>query len=97
MKDNSNAVASMLRKDAALLIAFLVVVVGICCFVLFQVLAIIDSSAVKTLILSVFVIAMLVLGGAMAWVLRHLSKNKEEVYGEDLYYQELIRKQKEGK
>ena len=97
MKDNSKAIAGMLRKDSILLIAFMVVAVGICCFVLIQTLAITESSAVKTLLAAVFVITMLVLGGSMAWVTRHLSKNKDEVYGEDLYYLDLIRKQKEGK
>lgn len=96
MKDNSKAIAAMLRKDTVLLLAFMVVAVGICCFVLFQTFAIVESGAVKTLLAVVFVVTMLVLGGSMAWVTRHLRKNKDEVYGEDLYYQDLIRKQKEG-
>ena len=97
MKDNSKAIAGMLRMDTVLLAAFMLVAVGICCFVLFQTLAIVESSAIKTLLATVFVITMLVLGGSIAWVSRHLRKNKDEVYGEYLYYQDLIRKQKEGK
>ena len=97
MKDNSKAIASMLLKDTILLVVFLVVALGISCFVLFQTLAIVESGAVKALIVGVFTVTMLVLGGAMAWVTMHLRKNKDEVYGEDLYYQDLIRKQKEGK
>lgn len=97
MKDNSKAVAGMLSKDTILLIVFLVAALGISCFVLFQTLAIVDSSAVKTLLIVVFTVTMAAMAGSMAWVMLHLRKNKDEVYGEDLYYQELIRQQKEGR
>lgn len=97
MKDNSKAIASMLHKDTLLIVAFLIGVVGISCFVLFQTLAIVESGSVKALIVGVFAVTMLVLGSAMAWVTMHLRKNKDEVYGEDLYYQDLIRQQKEGR
>ena len=97
MKDNSKAVAGMLFKDVILLAVFLLAALGINCFVLLQTLPIVDDAALRTVITVVFTATSLVLAGAMAWVARHLSKNKDEVYGEDLHYQHLIRQQKEGK
>ena len=97
MKDNSKAVASMLLKDTILLIAFLVAALGMNFFVLFEALSVTESTVIKGVLIAVFAVTMLVMAGSMTWVTLHLRKNKDEVYGEDLYYQDLIRQQKEGR
>jgi len=96
MKDNSKAVASMLLKDTVLLAVFLLAALGISCFVLLQVLPIVESAGVRTVLIAVSAVTMAVLAGSMAWVTMHLRKNADDVYGEDLYYQELIRRQRGG-
>ena len=95
MKDKGKAVTGMLRKDIVLLVVFLLAALGISCFVLNQVLTIVERGTARTAIIVVFSVAMLALAGSMAWVAVHLRKNKNEVYGEDLDFQNLIRQQKE--
>mgnify|MGYP003293210417 CR=1 FL=1 len=97
MKNDSKAVNGLLGKDSAMLAVFLLVVIGIAAFVMVQVLPIVESTGLKVLLLVICACATLVLGGAMASVMLHLRKRKDEVYGEELYYAELARKQKEGK
>ena len=97
MKNDSKAVNGLLGKDSAMLAVFLLVVIGIAAFVMVQVLPIVESAGLKVLLLVICACATLVLGGAMASVMLHLRKRKDEVYGEELYYAELARKQKEGK
>ena len=97
MKNDSKAVASLLRKDSLLLIVFLLAAIGIGAFVLVQVMPAVASASLKILLICVCAVSTLVLGGSMASVMMHLRKTKEEVYGEELYYAELGRKQKEGK
>jgi di/tricarboxylate transporter len=96
MKDNGKAITSMLYKDCVLLVVFLLVSLGINCFVLLETLAIMESGTPRTVVIAIFAVTMLTLAGSMVWVTMHLCKNKDEVYGEDLYYQELIQQQKEG-
>ena len=97
MKNDSKAINGLLGKDSAMLAVFLLVVIGIAAFVMVQVLPIVESTGLKVLLLVICACATLVLGGAMASVMLHLRKRKDEVYGEELYYAELARKQKEGK
>lgn len=97
MKNDSKAVNGLLGKDSAMLAVFLLVVIGIAAFVMVQVLPIVESAGLKVLLLVICACATLVLGGAMASVMLHLRKRKDEIYGEELYYAELARKQKEGK
>ena len=97
MKNDSKAVNGLLGKDSAMLAVFLLVVIGIAAFVMVQLLPIVESTGLKVLLLVICACATLVLGGAMASVMLHLRKRKDEVYGEELYYAELARKQKEGK
>lgn len=96
MKPQETAVKRMLRQDCVLLFVFLLAALGINAFVLTQTLAIVDSGALRAGITAVFAVTMLVLAGAIVWVGRHLRRNRDEVYGDDLYYQDLIRRQKEG-
>lgn len=97
MKNDSKAIAKLLRTDSLLLAVFLLAAVGIGAFVLVQVMPAVESASLKVLLICVCAISTLVLGGAMASVLMHLRKHKDEVYGEELYYKELARQQKEGK
>jgi len=97
MKNESKAVNGLLGKDSAMLAVFLLVVIGIAVFVMAQVLPIVESASLRILLLVICACATLVLGGAMASVMLHLRKRKDEIYGEELYYAELARKQKEGK
>ena len=97
MKNDSKAIASLLRNDILLLVVFLLAAIGIGGFVLVQVMPAVESAAVKTLLIVICAVSTLVLGGAMASVMMHLRKEKEEVYGEEIYYKELARQQKEGK
>ena len=96
MKKESKAIAGLLRGDMLMLVVFLLAAVGMSAFVLVQVMPAVDSAAIKPLLIVVCAVSTLVLGGAMASVMMHLRKNKEEVYGEELYYKELARQQKEG-
>ncbi len=97
MKNDSKAIQSCLNKDCALLVVFLLVVVAIAIFVMAQVLPIVDSASLRVLLLVICACATLVLGGAMMSVMMHLRKRKDEIYGEEIYYSELVRKQKEAK
>ena len=97
MKNDSKAIASLLRNDILLLVVFLLAAIGIGGFVLVQVMPAVESAAIKILLIAVCAISTLVLGGAMASVMVHLRNKKDEVYGEELYYKELARKQKEAK
>lgn len=96
MKPQETAMKRMLRQDCILLFLFLLATLGINVFVLIQTLAIVDSGGLRVAITAVFAVTMLVLTGAIVWVGRHLSRNRDEVYGDDLHYQQLIRQQKEG-
>lgn len=97
MKNDSKAIASLLRKDSIMLVVFLLAAIGIGAFVLVQVMPAVTSASLKILLICVCAVSTLVLGGAMASVMMHLRKTKDEVYGEEIYYSELARKQKEGK
>lgn len=96
MKPQETAMKRMLRQDCILLFIFLLAALGISAFVLIQTLSIVDSSVLRAGIIIVFALTMLVLAGAILWVGRHLSRNRDVVYGKDLYYQQVIRQQKEG-
>lgn len=95
MKDQDRAEAAMLRRDCALLLIFLAAALGIVGFVLSQALAVTEAAALRALLAGVCGLSMLVLAGGMLWVLRHLRRNRREVYGEDLYWQAALKKQKE--
>ena len=97
MKNDSKAIAKLLRNDCLLLAVFLLAALGIGAFVLVQVMPAVQSASLKVLLIVVCAVSTLVLGGAMASVMMHLRKNKDDVYGEELYYKELARQQKEGK
>lgn len=97
MKRDSKAIAGLLKGDILMLAVFLLAAVGIGAFVLTQLMPAVESAAIKTLLIVVCAVSTLVLGGAMTSVLMHLRRNKEEVYGEELYHKELARQQKEGK
>ena len=97
MKKDSKAIAGLLRGDILMLVVFLLAAVCIGAFVLVQVMPAVETAALKTLLVIVCAVSTLVLGGAMACVMMHLRKNKDEVYGEELYYKDLARQQKEGK
>lgn len=97
MKNDSKAIAKLLRNDCLLLLVFLLAAIGIGAFVLVQVMPAVESASLKVLLICVCAVSTLVLGGAMASVLMHLRKRKDDVYGEELYYKELARQQKEGK
>jgi flagellar basal body-associated protein FliL len=86
----------LLRNDSVLLIVFGVVAIVTVCYILVQVLGILEDPALGSILVIVAIISILTLVGAMAGVFVHLHKNKTEVYGEELYYQELIKKEKEG-
>lgn len=97
MKKDSKAIAGLLRGDILMLVVFLLAAVGIGAFVLVQVMPAVESASLKILLICVCAVSTLVLGGSMASVMMHLRKTKDEIYGEELYYSELARKQKEGK
>ncbi|HIY21654.1 MAG TPA: hypothetical protein H9841_07135 [Candidatus Flavonifractor merdigallinarum] len=96
MKPQESAVEGMLRRDCILLAVFLLAALGINAFVVLETLPIVDDPGLRAGIVVVFAAAMLVLAGAMFWVGRHLFRNRTEVYGEDLHYQQLIKEQKGG-
>lgn len=97
MKKDSKAIAGLLKGDILMIVVFLLAAVGIGAFVLVQIMPAVDSAAIRILLIVACAVSTLVLGGAMASVLLHLRRNKEEVYGEELYYKDLARQQKEGK
>ncbi len=97
MKNDSKAIAKLLRNDILLLAVFLLAALGIGAFVLVQVMPAVESASLKVLLIVFCAVSTLVLGGSMASVMMHLRKRKDEVYGEELYYKELARQQKEGK
>ena len=97
MKDNRQKIAAMVFKDVAMLVVFLAAFLGISGFVFFQVLDIVGDGGVRLLLTAAFALAMVVLSGSIVWVIAYLRRSRDEVYGEDLHYQDLIRQQKEAK
>ena len=97
MKDQKKRAVSMFRRDCCILAAFTVLAVCMVLFVLTQVLSVTDSGTAGTVLTVVAGVSCIALVGAILAVILHLRKNCQEIYGEDIHYQELIKLQKEGK
>ena len=87
--ETKGKIDGMFRRDCALLVVFLLAAAAITLFVLFQVLPLAESGSTTVLLTAVCGVFLLALAGAMLWVLRYLQKNRDEVYGEEIYYREL--------
>lgn len=96
MHISEKGIKRMLRRDCLLLAAFLLAALGFNSFILVQTVSIAETAALRGGLIAVFAVTMLVLTGSILWVGRHLLRNRDEIYGEDLHYQQLIRQQKEG-
>ena len=95
MRERDKRVASMLRRDIAMLALFLVVFLGISAFAFSQVQAIVEDPGTAVLLTAAFLLVVVVLTSSIGWVIAYLIRSQKEIYPEDLHYQDLIRSQKE--
>lgn len=95
MKTNKKTVNRIFCNDSVLLIAFAALAFATVYLILVQVLDIVENALLRIALLIVAGVSLLSLAGAITGVLIHLRKNKAEIYNEELYYQELIKQEKE--
>lgn len=94
MKTQEKQIRRMIYGDEFVVALFLMMTFALSAFVLLQAMPL-AASSFKWLLILIFALSMVSLGGSMIWVIYHLQKNREDVYGEELHYQELIRWEKE--
>ena len=73
----------MLHRDCALLLGFLAAAATAALFMLGQVLSLAGNEAMRAMLIVVCAAVLLVMAGGLLWVMRHLSKNRGQVYGEE--------------
>ncbi|MEA4934177.1 MAG: hypothetical protein VB071_11470 [Lawsonibacter sp.] len=95
MENGEKLIARMLHKDCILLLACLAAVAATILFTLAQVLPLTDDPALKAVLATVCLTALLVMCGSPLWVLRNLSQHKTSVYSQDLFYLDQMRMQTE--
>lgn len=95
MKEKEKAIRGLLLRDTTVLILFLAAFLGIGGVAFSQALPLAEGST-RLILTGAFLLALVVLTGAMLWVLRYLHQDQQEIYEEELQSQELIRKRKEA-
>lgn len=94
MKTREKQIKRMIYQDGFVVTLFLMMTFVLSIFVLLQAMPL-AAGSFRWLLVLVFALSTGSLGGSMIWVIYHLQKNREDVYGEELHYQELIRWEKE--